>query len=69
MSERKKKAHWIQNIIRNCSVSFNLADKKFGGSARIIDTNSGNVASKAAGLMKEKYGWNEGLIVELTPGS
>jgi deazaflavin-dependent oxidoreductase (nitroreductase family) len=65
MSEGGERAHWVRNIMRNPKVSFSVAGKKFSGSAKIIE--KGPVAAAVKKLMKEKYGWDEGLIVELVP--
>jgi len=37
MSERREKAHWVQNIIHNSRVSFTVNYKSFEGKARIVD--------------------------------
>jgi hypothetical protein len=40
------------------------------GSARIISKdNAPEFASEVQKLMKKKYGWNDGLIIELTISS
>jgi hypothetical protein len=65
-SERKEDAHWVQNISHDPAVSFSVAGKSLSGSARIISAEN-SLASEVAKLMEQKYGWGEGLIVELTP--
>jgi deazaflavin-dependent oxidoreductase (nitroreductase family) len=65
MSEGGKHAHWVQNILHNPKVSFSVAGKSFSGSAKII--GKGLVANQIKKLMKEKYGWDGGLVVELSP--
>ena len=68
MSERKKQAHWVQNLIHNPSVSFSVSGKTFDGRAGIVSSDSDvTVAAKVSELMDKKYGWSDGLIVELTP--
>ncbi len=37
VSERKKEAHWVQNILHNPKVSFTVNDETFDGYARVID--------------------------------
>ena len=67
ISESRKHAHWVQNIIHESKVSFSVGEKIFNGSARIIDEgNEPKLAAEVAKLMAEKYKWGEGLIVELT---
>lgn len=73
LSECKKKAHWVQNIINNPKVSFSVSDGTFEGGVIIIedadndnDDNS-KLVSEVCRLMHDKYGWSDGLIVELRP--
>lgn len=65
MSEGRDRAHWVRNIMHNPKVSFSVAGKSFSGTARIIE--SGPVADRVKKLMKQKYGWDSGLVVELAP--
>jgi hypothetical protein len=69
MSERRHKSHWVQNIMHNSTVSFTVNRKIFEGTARIVDQNiEPKLSTEICNLMNAKYGWNEGLIVELLPG-
>ena len=65
LSERKESAHWVQNILHNPRVSFSVSDKVLDGQARVISNDRAELAIEVARLMKEKYGWSDGLIVEL----
>lgn len=69
MSERKKKAHWVQNIMHNPKVSFSVNSRKFEGNAKIIekdDNTNSKLILEVSSLMYDKYKWNNGLIVELS---
>jgi deazaflavin-dependent oxidoreductase (nitroreductase family) len=67
MSERKQKAHWVQNIIYNSRVMFTVNSKSFEGKARIVDKNADSkLVEEVSSLFHTKYGWSDGLIVELT---
>ena len=69
MSERRNNAHWVQNIMRNSIVSFTIDNKIFQGTARIVDRNiESKLSTEVSTLMHAKYGWDEGLIIELLPG-
>ena len=69
MSEQGKSAHWAKNILHNESVSFSVAARTFQGSARMIEPASEPyLAAAVARLMKDKYGWDSGMIFELAPG-
>ena len=65
MSEGRERAHWVQNITRNPKVSFSAGGKSFLGTGKVVE---GNPAAGVKKLMKTKYGWDSGLIVELAPG-
>ena len=68
-AERKEKAHWIQNIMHNPRVMFTVNSKSFEGAARVVDKHSESKLAEGSSLMYRKYGWRDGLIVELTPYS
>jgi F420H(2)-dependent quinone reductase len=40
ISERKQKAHWVQNIMHNPRVMFTVNFKSFEGTARTVDKHS-----------------------------
>jgi hypothetical protein len=60
ISERKEKAHWVQNIMHNPRAMFNVTPNH---SKVLYEYLTEAVSS----LMDTKYGWSDGLIVELTP--
>jgi deazaflavin-dependent oxidoreductase (nitroreductase family) len=60
------KAHWVQNILANPRVHVRVGDQQWGGMARVLDPNKDAEAySNARRLAREKYGWGEGLPVEI----
>ena len=63
----KKRAHWVQNILRNPKILFTVNNKNFDGYARVIDDKELELISNVSRLMNNKYGWSDGLIVELNP--
>ena len=68
VSERKEKSHWVQNIIHHPKVVFTVNYKSFEGTARVVDKLAEHkLARQISSLMDTKYGWGDGLIVELTP--
>ena len=67
LSERKKRAHWVQNILRNPKILFTVNNKNFDGYARVIDDKELELISNVSRLMNNKYGWSDGLIIELNP--
>jgi deazaflavin-dependent oxidoreductase (nitroreductase family) len=67
ISEHKKSSDWVKNIISNSNVSFDVNNKTYKGYARIVDKIKEPILANAVSdLMFSKYGWNDGLIVELT---
>ena len=67
LSERKKASDWVQNIISDPNVYFKVNNKTYKGYARLVDKSKEPIlANPVSDLMFEKYGWNDGLIVELT---
>lgn len=68
MSEGKEYAHWVQNIMHNPKVSVSVGSKSFAGTGKVIESK-GTVNTEVSKLMKAKYGWDQGLIVELAVGS
>ena len=70
LSERKENVHWVQNIAHAPTVSFSVSGKSSAGIARIVSTeNEKELSEEISRLMKEKYGWGDGLIVKLIPGN
>ena len=68
ISERLDRAHWVQNIKHNPAVSFSISGNIFKGNARVVDREKEPALSaEVSKLMRIKYKWSQGLIVELTP--
>lgn len=68
VSEHMERSHWVQNIVHEPRVSFSVGNKEFQGTARVADSDKERVlAKKVSELMDAKYGWSQGLIVELAP--
>jgi hypothetical protein len=48
---------------------FTVNFRSFGGKARIVDKNADSkLVEEVSNLMNTKYGWSDGLIVELSFG-
>lgn len=67
VSERKKRAHWVQNILHNHHVTFSVNNNNFECYARMVDDDESGLISSVSSLMNKKYGWSDGLVVELYP--
>lgn len=68
VSERRERAHWVQNIQNNADISFRVGDSTYQGQGRVIvDADEPQLAEAVKQLMETKYNWSNGLIVELCP--
>ena len=68
LAELFHKAHWLQNIERHPRVRVRLGDREFGATARVLDRKrDGETWRLAQELARKKYGWGQGLPVEITP--
>lgn len=65
MSEHEEQSHWIKNVLHNPLVSFSVAGREFEGVARVV--KEPRLVAEVSKLMNVKYGWSDGLIVELAP--
>jgi deazaflavin-dependent oxidoreductase (nitroreductase family) len=68
LAEHGLKAKWVQNILADPNVTVRLGDRQYRAVGRVLDEikDSEKYAKAQAGA-REKYGWGEGLPVEITP--
>jgi deazaflavin-dependent oxidoreductase (nitroreductase family) len=68
ISGGRERARWVKNLLAEPRVSFRVASAAFTGRARVVDAQSEPALHAAvSALSRAKYGWGDGLIVELTP--
>lgn len=68
VSELRHRADWVKNIGANSAVSFRVGSQTFAGQGRWVDASGEPELSAAVcALMDAKYGWSDGLLVELAP--
>src|SRR3954468_8256208 len=68
IAEHRDRAQWVQNIRAQPRVTVRLGERRFSAAARLIDRGREPALAQAvAALSEAKYGWSDGLIVELTP--
>jgi len=61
-------SHWVQNIAKDPRVRVRVGDRNFEATARALDPKRDPAAwEMAKRLEREKYGWGDGLPVEITP--
>ena len=59
-------SNWVQNLMACSEVQMRVAGKSFEASARVIPSET-DLSRVVQQLSRDKYGWGDGLIVELTP--
>jgi deazaflavin-dependent oxidoreductase (nitroreductase family) len=68
LAEHFHNAQWVKNIKRNPHVHVRVGGREFEAKARALDENlDRDIWLTAQKLSGEKYGWGEGLPVEVTP--
>ncbi len=69
LAEHFHKAQWVKNILRNPRVGVRIEGRNFEATARVLDKKKDSALWKQAqDLAREKYGWGDGLPVEITLG-
>ena len=68
IAEHLWETHWVQNLLADPRVSVRVGDEAFAARARVIDAaGEPDLQQRVQDLSEAKYGWGDGLIVELTP--
>jgi deazaflavin-dependent oxidoreductase (nitroreductase family) len=68
LAEHFHRAQWVRNILANPSVRVRAAGHEFAATARALDERGdASLYKLAQRLGREKYGWGDGLPVEITP--
>jgi deazaflavin-dependent oxidoreductase (nitroreductase family) len=68
ISEHHHNAHWVQNLLANPRVRWRVGSATLTGRARVIDPAAeATLTETIQALSQEKYGWGDGLVVELIP--
>src|SRR5438552_8242843 len=66
IAEHGDRANWVRNIRAHSHVDVRVGDRRFGGTARLIDdAREPELAQAVKALSAAKYGWCDGLIVEI----
>ena len=68
LAEHGRAAKWVMNILADARVQVKLGDRAFVATARVLDETADAEAWKTARDRAEsKYGWGDGLPVEIRP--
>jgi deazaflavin-dependent oxidoreductase (nitroreductase family) len=66
--ETGEAAGWVKNIRGNPAVSVRIEGRQIGARARVLDREADrSLWDQVAAIAEQKYGWGDGLPVEITP--
>jgi deazaflavin-dependent oxidoreductase (nitroreductase family) len=69
-AETGEAAAWIKNIRRNPEVEIRMGGKRVGATARVLDRELDHeLWAQVAAVADRKYGWSDGLPVEISPSN
>ena len=63
VAEHGERAHWVRNLRREPSVMVRVGAERFSARARVVDDSA--LTRTVRRLSEAKYGWGDGLVVEL----
>lgn len=67
-AEHGESAGWVKNIRRNPKVSVRIGELQINATARVLDRHvDRKLWDEVAAIADRKYGWGDGLPVEITP--
>jgi deazaflavin-dependent oxidoreductase (nitroreductase family) len=67
-AEAGEAAGWVKNIRRNPKVTVRIGERQIAATARVLDRHTDcKLWDQVAEIANRKYGWGDGLPVEITP--
>lgn len=68
VAEHRERAQWVQNLSVEPAVQVRVGGRTFAARARVVDAGAEPTLAQAVRQRSEKkYGWGDGLVVELQP--
>jgi deazaflavin-dependent oxidoreductase (nitroreductase family) len=68
VAEHRERAQWVKNLRAAPRVAVRVGRRSFAAHARVVDAKAEPELARAARQLSEKkYGWGNGLVVELDP--
>jgi len=68
LAETGEAAGWVKNIRQNPGVLVRIGQRQIGARARVLDRETDRTLwDRVAAIAERKYGWGDGLPVEITP--
>ena len=63
-------SNWVQNLRAHPDVKVRVAGQEFAGRARVLSKeHDEKLVREVQSLSQEKYGWSDGLVVEIVPAA
>jgi len=68
IAEHGDAAHWVQNLRADDRVEVRVGGRTFAARARVVEgATDRDLRAAVRALSEAKYGWGDGLVVELSP--
>lgn len=68
IAEHRERARWVQNLRADPRAGVRVGQRRLRARARVVDTRKeSGLAGEIRRRSTKKYGWGDGLIVELAP--
>ena len=68
VAEHGRRSQWVQNLAADPAVRARVGARSFRAHARVVDhAAERDLVSSVRRLSEAKYGWGDGLVVELRP--
>jgi deazaflavin-dependent oxidoreductase (nitroreductase family) len=68
IAEHREQAQWVRNLRAHPSVRWRVDGASFEGRARVLEAaRDAALIAAVQARSTEKYGWGDGLVVELAP--
>jgi deazaflavin-dependent oxidoreductase (nitroreductase family) len=68
IAEHLEDAHFVQNLRADPRVRVRVSGREFSAAARVVDlAREPALVDAIRALSEEKYGWGDGLVVEISP--
>lgn len=68
VAEHRERAQWVRNLTVMPRVGVRVGRRSFAARARVVDPKTEPELARAVRkLSEQKYGWGNGLVVELDP--
>ncbi len=68
IAEHRERTQWVKNIRHNPRIAFRVGKQRFTGTGRVLDQDrEPELWREVCALSEKKYGWSNGLVVELIP--